>query len=293
MNLVEFFSQRSRAFIVSFSLLCIALLGIINYLSGPEVSFLIFYTAPIILAAWYVGRGAGFLMCLASGFSWLVVAIFTHGHYTHPLIPYWNVAVLLGFILILSNIVSAFKKSMEHERELARTDYLTGTVNSRFFAELAEAEITRARRHAHPFTVAYMDVDDFKLINDGLGHSAGDALLRHVADSIKEQVRAIDVVARLGGDEFAILMPETDERAAATVIRRVRRSLLQVARRHDWPVTFSMGVVTWETPPASVDDMLRAADDLMYAAKHGGKNTIRHRVATTETGATTTNAHAA
>jgi diguanylate cyclase (GGDEF)-like protein len=121
-----------------------------------------------------------------------------------------------------------------------------------------------------------MDVDDFKLINDRLGHSAGDRLLRLVADTIRQNVRGIDVVARLGGDEFAVLMPETDERAAQVVIRRVRRQLLEAARREDWPVTFSAGLVTWIAPPAGVDEMLRAADELMYDAKRHGKNTVRH-----------------
>jgi len=280
MHLVEHLGRRSKTFIITVGLLLVVLLGVINCLSGPDVSFLIFYTAPIILAAWYVGRNAGFLMCAASGSSWVVVAVLTHEHYASPFIPYWNVSVLLGFILILSYIVSAFKRSLEKERELARTDYLTGTVNGRFFMELAEAEITRARRHGRPFTVAYMDVDDFKLVNDRFGHSAGDALLRTVAESVKGSVRAIDVVARLGGDEFAVLMPETDGHAAEVATRRIRRDLLEVARRNGWPVTYSIGVVTWDTPPHSVDEMLRTADDLMYAAKRNGKNTIRHATAT-------------
>jgi diguanylate cyclase (GGDEF)-like protein len=84
-------------------------------------------------------------------------------------------------------------------------------------------------------------------------------------------------VARLGGDEFAILMPETGEDAARTVVRRVRHRLLEVMRAEGWPVTFSIGVVTWDTPPDSVDEMLRAADDLMYTAKRHGKNAIRHK----------------
>jgi diguanylate cyclase (GGDEF)-like protein len=162
------------------------------------------------------------------------------------------------------------------ERELARTDYLTGAVNGRSFAELAEAEINRARRNEHPFSVAFMDVDDFKLVNDREGHSAGDRLLQLVSDTIRHNVRNVDTVARLGGDEFAVLMPETGDDAAQVVIRRVRRELLDVVKRRGWPVTFSVGVVTWDIPPTSVDDVLRAADDLMYTAKRLGKNTVRH-----------------
>nr|MDQ3806083.1 GGDEF domain-containing protein [Acidobacteriota bacterium] len=116
------------------------------------------------------------------------------------------------------------------------------------------------------------------LVNDHLGHSAGDRLLKSVAEIIRRDVRSIDVVARLGGDEFAVLMPETDEQAARAAVSRLRQRLALSARRHGWPVTFSIGVVTFDAPPASVDEMLRAADELMYAAKRLGKDSVRHRV---------------
>jgi diguanylate cyclase (GGDEF)-like protein len=278
MILNEFLRQRSGRFIYAVGLLLVLLLGIIDYLNGPDVSWLIFYVVPVFIASWHAGRRAGFLMCAASGISWFVVAHATTGHFTNPIIAYWNASVRLGFMVILAHIVAAFKTSLEHEREMARTDYLTGAYNGRSFSELAEAEIRRARRHMHPFSVAYMDVDDFKLVNDRLGHTAGDRLLKIVVDTIRQGVRDVDVVARLGGDEFAILMPETGEAAAQVVIRRVRRQLAEGVRCHGWPVTFSIGVVTWDTPPATVDELLRAADDLMYAAKRLGKNTVRHSV---------------
>lgn len=278
MKLIGQLGQFSKFTIIAAGLLLVVMLGVASYLSGPDVSFLIFYTAPVFLAAWYVGRGAGLLMCAASALSWLLATAGTFDHYSNQLIPYWNVAVRLGFMLILAHLASAFKKSLEHEREMARTDFLTGVFNGRHFDELADAELNRARRHAHPFTVAYMDVDDFKLVNDRHGHSAGDQLLREIADSLRQHVRVVDLVARRGGDEFVILMPETDADAAQTVIRRVRRPLVEVASAHGWPVTFSIGVVTWDTPPHSVDEMIRAADDQMYAAKRYGKNTIRHKV---------------
>ena len=123
-----------------------------------------------------------------------------------------------------------------------------------------------------------MDVDDFKLVNDRLGNSAGDRLLRLVADTVRANVRTVDVVARLGGGEFAVLMPETDDRAAQVVLRRARRQLLEAAQREGWPVTFSAGLITWVEPPASADETLRAADELMYAAKRHGKNSVRHTV---------------
>jgi diguanylate cyclase (GGDEF)-like protein len=280
MNVNVFLSQRSKHFSVATGLLLVALLGVLNYLSGPDVSFLIFYIAPVFLAAWFVGRAAGLWMCAASGLSWVAVAEVWSEHYSTRAVPYWNAAVSLGFVVFLNYVFSALKRAHEQERERARTDYLTGAVNGRHFTELAAHEINRAQRHAHPLSVAYMDVDDFKLVNDRLGHSVGDKLLRAAAECVREGVRSFDVVARLGGDEFVVLLPETDAAAAQVVIRRARRRLLELARRNDWPVTFSVGLVTWDAPPASVDEMLRAADTLMYAAKRQGKNRIQHRVLT-------------
>jgi diguanylate cyclase (GGDEF)-like protein len=279
MVLNEFLGRRPKSFHLTTALLLVILLGVVDYLNGPDVSFLIFYTAPILLAAWYVGRGAGLLMCAATGLSWFAVAYASADHFAHPRVALWNAATRLGFMLILAHVASGFKGSLEQERELARTDYLTGAVNGRHFGELAEAEIRRARRHGHPFSVAYMDVDNFKTVNDRHGHSAGDRLLKTVADTLRADVRAVDAVARLGGDEFAVLMPETDATAARVAVARIRRRLLEEARRGGWPVTYSIGVVTFDAPPASVDEMLRAADELMYAAKRLGKNSVRHRVA--------------
>ena len=136
MKLFEHLERRSKFTIFTAGLLLVVLLGVGNYLSGPDVSFLIFYTAPVFLAAWYVGRGAGLLMCAASALSWLLALSGTFDHYSTPLIPFWNVAVRLGFMLMLAHLAAAFKKSLEHERELARTDFLTG-FNGRFFHELA------------------------------------------------------------------------------------------------------------------------------------------------------------
>jgi diguanylate cyclase (GGDEF)-like protein len=276
MDIIGFLYARSKAFIITTGLVLVAALGLLDYLSGPDVSFLVFHALPVFLATWFVGRRAGLWMCGASGLTWVVVAELSAEHFSTRAVPYWNASVKLSFMLALAFVVAALKRAHEKEREMARTDYLTGAINFRHFSQLAALELSRAERHARPLTVVFMDIDDFKLVNDRRGHSAGDELLRAAAATITAGVRSIDVVARLGGDEFAILMPETDARAAEVAVRRVRRDLLALSRDGGWPVTYSIGVVTWDEPPASVDEMLRAADALMYAAKHGGKNLIQH-----------------
>ncbi len=121
MKLNAFLEQRSRPFIYVACLLLVVLLGVADYLNGPDISLIVFYVVPVLVAAWYAGRRAGFLMCAAGGLSYLAGAYATSGHFSHPLIAYWNAAVRLGSILILAHLVASFKRSFERERELART----------------------------------------------------------------------------------------------------------------------------------------------------------------------------
>ena len=161
---------------------------------------------------------------------------------------------------------------------MARTDYLTRVANARAFDEAVQMEISRSRRYAHPFTVAYVDVDDFKSVNDKLGHSAGDEVLRSIAQTIVANVRETDVVARLGGDEFALLMPETDSESARSAIRKIQSVLRRETNRSGWGVTVSVGVLTCVAPPHTTDELLRMTDELMYSVKSKGKDEIAYQV---------------
>jgi diguanylate cyclase (GGDEF)-like protein len=247
----------------------------INYLIRPEFSFSIFYLLPVALVTWFVGKQAGILIAITGAVAWLVNDLTSRGTYSNPAIPYWNVIVRLVFFLIVIHIMSALKR----EREAARTDPLTGAANGRAFFELTNNEINRLRRYQHPFTVAYMDIDNFKTVNDRFGHSMGDHLLNLIAGIIQKSIRATDTVSRLGGDEFAILLPETGHEPAQLVIRKVQKSLSDNMMKNGWPITFSIGVLTWVQPPVSVDEIIKAADVLMYSAKSSGKNMIKSEVA--------------
>ena len=147
----------------------------------------------------------------------------------------------------------------------------------RAFYEIATIELDRSARYLHPLSLAYIDIDNSKQVNDTLGHSAGDKLLHSVAKTIKENIRSIDAVARLGGDEFAILMPETNNQIAITAMNKLRKYLLDIAQQNNWPVTFSIGVVTC-AGPCKLDELIREADNLMYTVKKGEKNRIEYKV---------------
>ncbi|HEU5262802.1 MAG TPA: GGDEF domain-containing protein [Gemmatimonadales bacterium] len=190
----------------------------------------------------------------------------------------WNDALSGGLVLALAWSLIALRRGLRRERELARTDELTGIENRRAFYELTEREIRRAARYGKAFTVAYFDIDEFKLVNDRYGHAAGDAVLRVAADTARKTIRSSDAVARLGGDEFAILLHETTPAASETVIRKLQRAIREMVQANGRAVTVSLGAVTCLEAPESVDALLRSADDLLYAAKRAGKNRARHQV---------------
>jgi diguanylate cyclase (GGDEF)-like protein/PAS domain S-box-containing protein len=166
------------------------------------------------------------------------------------------------------------EKALENEKNLSRLDFLTQIPNRRAFSEALQLEATRSRRYKRPLTLAYIDLDNFKQVNDQLGHETGDELLRLIAQTILATIRSTDTVARLGGDEFALLLPETGKDAAVEVMTKLSRILLEAVEARHWPVTLSIGLVTFAKPGESVAQMVKVADDLMYSAKTQGKNRV-------------------
>jgi diguanylate cyclase (GGDEF)-like protein len=193
-------------------------------------------------------------------------------------VTYWGDAFSVGLVLALAFTLLALRRALRRERELARTDELTGIENRRAFYELTDREIRRVGRYGKAFTVACFDIDDFKAVNDRYGHAAGDAVLRLAADTAKQTIRASDAVARLGGDEFAILLHETTAAASETVIRKLRMAIQRVVHVNGRRMTVSFGAVTCLEAPETVEALVSAADQLLYAAKRAGKNRARHRV---------------
>jgi len=258
----------------------VALLGVlgvgsIDYLTGYEISLSILYLAPVAFAAWYGGRHIGTAIAVVSAAVWFMADVGLGHAYTHPAIPVWNALVRLGIFLIVSALLGALQARLTAAQSLALHDPLTGLLNSRGFAQRVEYTVALARREVAPFTVAYLDLDNFKQINDEHGHGAGDRLLQAVAKALKEGMRESDAVARLGGDEFAVLLPDTDAAGAQVLVSKLWRAVqLAVAGS---AAGCSIGVVTFTQPPMGAELVIRAADRLMYEVKNRGKNAIAHR----------------
>jgi len=276
--IMGYLSRLPQSLLISIASVMVLLVGILHHMAGSELSSTVFYLIPIALVTWFTKRSIGLFISMFSALTWLVADLTSGATYSSPDIPYWNGVARLSSFFILTFILSALKSTLKQEKEYSRIDFLTGIRNRRDFIELVNIEINRARSYEHPFTIACIDLDNFKTVNDRFGHTTGDILLRLVAQTIQENIRTTDTVARLGGDEFAILMPETGRNVAEVILQKVQKINLDIVRKHRWPITLSIGVVTFTSPPSTVDETLRISDQLMYTAKNNGKNSIQYQV---------------
>ncbi len=169
----------------------------------------------------------------------------------------------------------AYEIAIERERQLARTDALTGLNNRRHFVDLAEHELVSARRYHRPISLCLFDIDHFKQVNDRWGHSLGDEILKHVADIARAHLREADVLGRYGGEEFAVLLPDNGAQPARVVAERIRQTIAD----HDIEtgtgpirVTISLGIAELGPAEDTLSALIHRADQAMYAAKRAGRN---------------------
>lgn len=257
----------------------VAVIGWFDLITGTELAFSVFYLLPVLAVTWSLHRKAGLATALLTALAWSFADTFGQRTFSSPVMPVWNTLIRFGTFSVVVLLLSSLRRQLAFATHLVRTDALTELVARRHFLELLAGEIRRARRYGHPLSIAYIDVDDFKRINDRDGHAAGDDLLRLVGETLRSATRDIDVAARVGGDEFMLLMPETSGEAAQTSIARLHDVLAHsVSERGGTPTTFSTGVLTFLRPPEHADQAVREVDHLMYRVKRDGKNGFLHRV---------------
>lgn len=203
---------------------------------------------------------------------------------TEQIHPSGKLVVICTDITRLKETELALRAAHAEVERLALTDELTGVPNRRHFLSRMEQEYERAKRYRHPLSLAMLDLDHFKRVNDLHGHPAGDLVLKHFAGLLRDQLRSEDLVGRLGGEEFALLLPETEQEGALQVLERIRQRLAGSALDNiasGFAYTFSAGVAMLlpnEAPPCK--DWIREADQALYQAKNAGRNrTVVHRQA--------------
>lgn len=253
----------------------IVLLGSIDFLTGYELSISVFYLIPISIAAWYAGRNLG---CIASGVSaasWMIVEGTTAEPYAEQWVLYWNAATRLIFFVVVTYLIAELRKQLMRQRQLARMDNLTGLLNRAGFLDRATAVVSAAARYDNTVVIAYIDLDGFKNINDTLGHSQGDEVLKSVGNLLSRSSRESDIVARFGGDEFAVLLPNTNLPGARFYFHNLHSALQSEIRQNGWPTLgISIGAVVFDCGTPSLSDALRLADSLMYRAKRKGQPSV-------------------
>jgi diguanylate cyclase (GGDEF)-like protein len=245
-----------------------------DYITGLEVRIYPLYFVPVGVVSWGIGRTAGVISSAASISAWEVANRLCGLRCSSVGIDVWNVFVQLAALIAFAVLLSRLRASSDRERRAAREDRLTGLSNSRAFFERAAYELERARRLTRPLSVAYLDLDGFKQINDRHGHDKGDEVLRMVGRTLTKICRRTDIAARLGGDEFVILFPESDAVATQSLLERLRTGLSKALTASGHAVTASIGVACFESPPDSVEELLTPADELMYRVKRSGKNAV-------------------
>lgn len=254
-------------------LVCCLLLGAADLLTPVEYVFSFLYLLPVSFTTWFSGKKAGFLVSLictglASRFylqSGLAAGV-------------WNVASIFGIFTVIALTLSRMRELLETEKSLSRVDYLTGALNLRAFREFVEYEIKLLQREFSPFSVAYIDVDNFKLVNDKYGHGTGDELLKSVASIIRSTLRRTDIIARVGGDEFVVFFPSTNQGEVKVAIKKIQENISLLSEKYKLPITISLGVITSLNAVHKLDLLLAESDKLMYEVKSDGKNHAHYLV---------------
>ncbi len=251
-------------------------IGYLDYIAGSELSFSIFYLLPLALCSWYTKPLVGWLYAVYSALIWFLADKLYGTAYSSEIILYWNSFVRFGFFSIIVHLLGLVKSRLSEEEKLADTDPLTGLNNRRSFNELAQLEVERSKRYQELFTLVYLDLDNFKRVNDTQGHEEGDNLLVCVSDVLKNNTRKTDVLARFGGDEFGILLPHSNMKTARNTVEKIKQLLEREMKKNNWAVSFSIGMVTLEKPVDNIRELIKIADDIMYSVKKSGKSRIEH-----------------
>jgi diguanylate cyclase (GGDEF)-like protein len=238
---------------------------------GPPVFSELFYLWPILYVGYYLRPWKTYVTVVLVAVSYLLTLISFPGPMSDMGARYVIVmASFVGLAVAMRLLRVTVDRLLHQLKAAARTDSLTGLLNRRAFDEQLQAETSRSNRTGEPFALLLGDVDHFKQINDRYGHAAGDDALQRVADLLQHTARQVDTVARIGGEEFALILPGTDREGGVEAAERIRQVLRVNAGIAT--LTMSFGVVEGPQDGRVAENLLRAADRALYAAKAKGRD---------------------
>jgi diguanylate cyclase (GGDEF)-like protein len=265
------------------ALTAVAAIGWLDYVTGVDIGFSLFYLVPIVASAWICGVRVGVIVAAVAGSVWLAADISLRGSDTSVGVSLWNAFTRYVIYISEAVFIAMLRRDRElmrtlaaRESTLARTDETTRLANTRAFAEAADEELARARANGESVCVLYIDLDNFKTINDTLGHATGDVVLQQVAEELSHVLRPGDVAARLGGDEFGVLLRGVDETIAERVAERILARITDLGTSYRGSrLGATVGIAYFASNlPVDAEAILSAADALMYEGKREGKGRV-------------------
>lgn len=250
-----------RIILIGLSLATVAGLVSLNILVLRDFSFILLYLVPVAIASWFVDIQFGLAIALlcALSMAWI-------NPVNHPIQTFWNAFSVWGVFTVIASLLNTQKVSAEMEKQLLRTDPVTGAINRLFFAELLEAELQRASRYSYALTLAILTLNGLPQLRTQSGAEAEEALLFKIIDQMSESLRANDVVARLSDHQFAILLSQTDSEQAAQAFARLEPPLLTEVKTLGMPVvSYCIAVTTFTDSPDTIDEVLEASQAFAQA----------------------------
>ncbi len=255
------------------SYLTILFLFPIDFITGPQVSLHVFYIFPLILISLHCSNKLAVIAALVEAIVFQIIALLPFAQLSLTIKMYLALMIIFSNCLIVVISRYARKNTLEAER-LAIIDPLTKLYNRRALEIALEIEIVRQKRYGGFFSLALIDLDGFKMLNDSKGHQSGDTALLLLADLLREHTRESDTISRIGGDEFVILMPNTHSLDCQLLCELLNIRITKAMITAGFNITASIGYTTIEQTPSLFTDVLSDADKAMYKAKFNGKGRV-------------------
>ncbi len=273
-KLDDIFLSLTRAALYLIIFLIVAFIGVLDFVTGYEIHVFIFYALPIAIATWYVGYRAGLLFAFVSIFTWYVADYLTDHAYSSSLIPTWNGLIRFAFFSFSVYALHIIREKLDLEESYADFDSLTSSLNGRGFRTRLPSIFSLIKREKQKYTMVFLDVDNFKTLNDTKGHAEGDKALQSLAEVMHFSFRSSDLICRKGGDEFILFLPNTDSDQAKKAISLFKERFDKIVQNKNWPIGLSIGACTFDSEQTDIEHATLLTDNLMYEAKNTGKNTI-------------------
>ena len=273
-KLSGFLERRSRTALATIACASTILLGMLDYMTGVEIHFLLLYLVPIFIGSWFISKEAGIALAIFTSLVWFMAHFLTGRSYSSVWIGYWNFLMRTAVFTVFAITQAQLRAKLVELAHLASRDFLTGLPNGHAFYQLTAKEMERAFG-VEPMTLVCIDITGFKWVNHRFGYPAGDHMMCTIAHTLRQNVPRSDLVGRLGGTSFAVLLPNVTSDVANLILRRVQSALDEERRRYAHPLTFFISAIACTKAPRTVAELMQEADAQMTRIKYGKKDSLQ------------------